>query len=1126
MRKWNVRIAAARAHVSVQSCTDRARSHSEYSESVFGEGLTACDTQEHDEQEGRKRMRTNSTAETSREWFPWNDRITCTLDILMHLPRSVFSQKQLDLFLWLLKINGVHDVPSVTSMLQLNSALQRTCGIETIGYDGALGHKYFVNNLAQIIAQEMSNPLVRPHLHFYPEDGGVELSEARQAARWLHELPGELTTPVARINDTDYYIYEPVMLRSGEFCMPFRWFTRKDGAGKQQLHAQCWSMASIANEGSACWRVIEDEVFEVSHSDLLQDFVALKEGASRYGMPSPSRISGIYNRQSGQTRPWTLTDPEEGNKWRAKSKGYRTYAFPVWMYCDDTSGNVSKKWNKHNSFLFTPAGLSRSEVHKEYNVHFLATSNIAPPLEMLDGIVEQLHDAQENGIWAWDYDTKEPVLLIPSVLALLGDNPMQSEFACHIGLRGKLFCRMCWVKGESDTHLASPPTPEGIAETPTAPVVPASSKRKSRGAKKVAETASALLARLRTFIKPGKARKKQETVEQLRSTFVTASTTVNKKTALENQRTETGIKDTYQLHFMESLFASYNKKRGRDNKLAALSAKVSKLPSNTMSPVWRIHGLDPHSDTPVEILHVVLLGFVKYFWRDLIQNQLKKKDNKKELLKTRLSSLDVSGLGISELNGHTLVQYAGSLTGRDFRAIAQVAPFVIYDMVSSDCYEAWLALSKLVPLIWQPEILDIRSYLPLLEVEIRRFLLCTARWSSQWFNKPKFHILVHLPDHIRRFGPAILFATEAFESFNAVIRAKSVHSNRHAPSRDIALAFAQGNRIRHLMAGGYIAWAASPASTVSKTESTVAAHEKTMPPYLPSLGSWRTTGPGPKRICARPSTATRYLGLTDERGKPRVLPTAFADSSKHQFRTCTDYVLENGDRCTPGQFVIVRASPYGPATYVAAVREIIQLANSPEDYARTPSGVLVELADVDTTASVSCGMPSLTVHQRYAMVSASNLLCTVNTQHRCVAHQCQPTGVHVYYEEGDKSRPRNAARILHKKDPHDLLLNTAQMRDAKYLQRYRIVSGQDLDTEENVLTASSMAEVDRRKKDALGTDLEGGSAVANTTARGRGGRGKGRGRPRGRALRGRGRSGQEESAPKVGEPRRLAEIRG
>ena len=37
---------------------------------------------------------------------------------------------------------------------------------------------------------------------------------------------------------------------------------------------------------------------------------------------------------------------------------------------------------------------------------------------------------------------------MPMVLALLGDNPMQSEFACHIGLSGKFFCRACWVKGK------------------------------------------------------------------------------------------------------------------------------------------------------------------------------------------------------------------------------------------------------------------------------------------------------------------------------------------------------------------------------------------------------------------------------------------------------------------------------------------------------------------------------------------------------------------------------------------------------------------------------------------------------------------------------------------------------
>jgi len=57
-----------------------------------------------------------------------------------------------------------------------------------------------------------------------------------------------------------------------------------------------------------------------------------------------------------------------------------------------------------------------------------------------------------------------------------------------------------------------------------------------------------------------------------------------------------------------------------------------------------------------------------------------------------------------------LVNYAGSLTGHDFRVIAQVAPFVIFDMVPDDVFEAWLALSKLVPLLWQPFINDIDEY--------------------------------------------------------------------------------------------------------------------------------------------------------------------------------------------------------------------------------------------------------------------------------------------------------------------------------------------------------------------------------------------------------------------------------
>ncbi|KAJ7436385.1 hypothetical protein B0H11DRAFT_2164125 [Mycena galericulata] len=665
--------------------------------------------------EGQKRARTRDHAEYSRQWYPWSDRI---------------------LFTWLLKVNNVDDVPSVSSMMELNSMLQKLCGIESIPYNGALGHKYYVNSLSQIIAQEMSNPKVRPHLDFYPEDSGKILDEARQGKRWLEEMPAQQTTPMARIGTIDYFIYEP-----------------------------------------AIWRVVQRES-EVSQDKFLKNLTDLKSDFHRHGIPDPTNIKDVMDPANGNIiSEWTLTSPVEGNPWRERerAKGSRVYAFPIWLYCDDTSGNLSKKWNEHNSFLFTPAGLPREQAQKEFNIYFLSTSNIAPPLEMLDGILDQLEYTQKDGIWAWDCELNELVLIIPAVLARLGDNPMQSEFACHIGLRGKFFCRACWVKGSDNAGESN-----GDDPTPAVRGDGNDSDAESQGGSDVVSDAGSDKSQQSVEIEDGSAL----------------------ATKVQKMRTASGIKDTYQLVFLEKLFASYKGKRGKAAKQAALDAEQRRLPKNTTSPVWRIEGLDPHQDTPVEILHVILLGFVKYLWRDLVQNQLKNNDAQKTLLETRLNSFDVKGLGISPLAGHTLVQYSGSLTGRDFRAIAQAAPFVVYDMVSADCLATWVALSKLIPLIWQPKIKDIESHLALLTTEIDYFLTCAGRWTTRWFNKPKFHIFLHLPEHIRRFGPAILFATEAFESFNAVIRAKSVHSNRHAPSRDFAHAFAQGNRIRHLLSGG------------------------------------------------------------------------------------------------------------------------------------------------------------------------------------------------------------------------------------------------------------------------------------------------------------------------------------
>ncbi|KAK7045374.1 hypothetical protein VNI00_007623 [Paramarasmius palmivorus] len=1038
---------------SESDCSDdggQAGIHDEIEQGVLSDSEdSVADSEPHDEGHSRKRQRMNQDAPTDNEWYPWPDRLSCTLDILMHLPRSVFSQRQLDLFLWLLTVNGVHEVPSVYQMKTLNEKLQRWTGIETLKKISPFGNVYYQNNFAQIFSQEMANPRVRPHLSHLPEDAGTHVSEARHGLRWAEEIPDDLAAPMVRLRGKDFYIFEPSVLwnhAKADYCVPIRWFTRGD-----EIFARCYTLQAV----SGGWIVLP-EIIEVHQDQFLMNFVDFCDAHKRDHVPDPRVILGVLNPHNPAVlSPWNHRTL--GNPWRERAKGKRVLSLPIWLYCDDTSGNVSKKWNKHNSFLFTLAGLNRSESQKEYNVHFLCTSNIAGPLEMLDGVAEQIEKAQQEGIEAWDCVFGEDVIVIPWVLALLGDNPMQSEFAAHIGLRGKFFCRICKVKGKDSLDTPAFDGPGAPGSRPATPAVGDDDETndddgqpsKSGKKKKPLETLDQIRRRFADFIKAahraafpqiGELRNKYESRHKLKQMFdsVVHGAAAN---TFEKETTATGLKDGFLVHYVDKIFKVAKKLRN-DRRDEAIRSTIEHFPDDVTSPVWRIKELDPHRDTPVEVLHVVLLGFVKYMWRDVVSVQLKKKDAQLETLKHRLSSFDVSGLGISPLNGHTLVQYAGSLVGRDFRVIAQVAPFVLHGLIPDEPYQTWLSLSRLIPMIWQPVIEDIDQYCASLKKEIDAFLLQTAKWTGRWFNKPKFHILLHLPDHIRRFGPAILFATEAFESFNAVIRAKSVHSNRQAPSRDIALAFAQGNRIRHLLSEGMF-------------------KERDIDGQIRSDRRW--IGPGPRKLInSTDNTVRDYLGIPSGAGddwkkgtciqsKKPPLPFQQTQTFRHfpqqqhsdaKYQDMKTAILLNGDPCKAGSHVIVRDSKRESGVggyFVGRVEEIVRRVENisiGEVGKATPDWILVEVADHRTINS-NYNMPALAYTQRRLMIDIRDIRGTVNAPHDCISNGCGLTGTQMIYQEREVTS-HVLPRIEHALNPSQRILNIAQMRNSRYLSHFRI----------------------------------------------------------------------------------------
>ena len=112
-----------------------------------------------------------------------------------HLPRSTFSDRQHGMVAWALRTHSVAHVPSELIIKSVMKSLQFACRIKTKCYEGVLGHQYYVNDVLGIIAQELANPLVWEHLHFYLEVSD-QVSNAFQAHRWLYELDPNLLTPV------------------------------------------------------------------------------------------------------------------------------------------------------------------------------------------------------------------------------------------------------------------------------------------------------------------------------------------------------------------------------------------------------------------------------------------------------------------------------------------------------------------------------------------------------------------------------------------------------------------------------------------------------------------------------------------------------------------------------------------------------------------------------------------------------------------------------------------------------------------------------------------------------------------------------------------------------------------
>ena len=117
---------------------------------------------------------------------------------------------------------------------------------------------------------------------------------------------------------------------------------------------------------------------------------------------------------------------------------------PLVVFCDDTSGNKSKVWNKFESFCVLLAGLPQEQNTNLKNIHFVCTSNKVPVMEMARPLVEEFK-ILEDGIIAYDAYLCCKVIAVAPIMCILCDNPMGAEICSHLGANTYMFCRICTV---------------------------------------------------------------------------------------------------------------------------------------------------------------------------------------------------------------------------------------------------------------------------------------------------------------------------------------------------------------------------------------------------------------------------------------------------------------------------------------------------------------------------------------------------------------------------------------------------------------------------------------------------------------------------------------------------------
>ncbi|KAJ7816086.1 hypothetical protein B0H14DRAFT_3744368, partial [Mycena olivaceomarginata] len=456
---------------------------------------------------------------------------------------------------------------------------------------------------------------------------------------------------------------------------------------------------------------------------------------------------------------------------------------------------------------------------------------------------------------------------------------------------------------------------------------------------------------------------------------------------------------------------------------------VKQNESTIYNPFLSLKGFDVSKDTPIEILHTILLGIVKYAWHSTHTTWT---PVKKMTYTLRLQATNTTGLSIPSIRANYIMQFANSLIGRQFKQVAQTCIFHMYDLADGLQFTAWKAMGELLPLLWYPEIDNLDQYLVDVETAISNVLdIFAVLDPTKILAKNKLHILAHAKADILRHGPLLGVQTESYECFNAIFRFCSILSNHLAPSRDIAHQLAHQEGLKHRLTGG---WWLSSSTGNWECAGWAVRDFLSQRPILQSLLGW--TNPTEleqgsvkltplKRAKGRPTPSRPEFTL--EHTDARIATNIDSYDVTSTWQRCIHVISKSRDVCPILSWVYV-ICPVTNQPTLGRIKDILTSAAG--------SVVVLDVFRISGERHPIWNLPKLSRRQgeqTLLIVPSTNIEFIFNVQHDCYSAKCIASGNRAKKQERVDSNITES--FIEHQPLEEHVINTTAFHNAHLLRR-------------------------------------------------------------------------------------------